>query len=73
MTEVLDQEFLTPTEVKDLTGTAKPDPQAAELERQRIPYKRRGNRILVSRFHIRQWLAGNPVAPSRGVDLSLVK
>ena len=73
MAEVLDHEFLASSEVKDLTGCARPDDQAAELERQRIPHKRRGNRVLVSRFHIRQWLAGNPVTTSRGVDLSLVK
>lgn len=66
-------EFLSAAEVKDLTGEAKADAQEAELQRQGLPFKRRGNRLLVSRFHCREWLAGRAVAPSRGINLALVK
>ncbi len=69
----LDSEFLSAAEGKDLTGCAKPDDQEAELKRQGLPAKRRGNRLLVSRFHCREWLSGRPVAPSRGINLALVK
>lgn len=69
----IDTEFLTAAEVKDLTGAAQPDAQEAELQRQALPYKRRGNRVLVSRWHCREWLSGKPVAPSRGINLALVR
>lgn len=71
--EALSAEFLSPAEVKDLTGEAKPDAQATELERQGLPHKRRGNRVLVSRWHCREWLAGRSVAPSRGINLTAVR
>lgn len=69
----LDSEFLSAPEVKDLTGCATPDAQEAELKRQGLPFKRRGNRVLVSRFHTREWLSGRAVAPSRGINLALVR
>ena len=68
-----ESEFLSPADLKDLTGWANPDRQEAELQRQGLPFKRRGRRMLVSRFHIREWLSGRPVAPRRGIDLSKVK
>ena len=71
--EALATEFLSAAEVKDLTGCAKPDDQEAELLRQGLPFKRRGTRVLVSRFHTREWLSGRAVAPSRGINLALVK
>lgn len=69
----LDSEFLSATEVKDLTGEAKADAQEVELKKQGLPFKRRGSRLLVSRFHTREWLSGRPVAPSRGINLAAVK
>lgn len=69
----LDTEFLNAAEVKDLTGHAKPDDQEAELKTLGLPYRRRGNRVLLSRIHTREWLAGRPVAPSRAPNLSRVK
>lgn len=73
MSALLSDEFLTAAEVKDLTGEATPDRQELALKRERIPFKRRGNRMLVSRYHCRQWLADIPVAPSRGANLAVVK
>ncbi len=67
------EEWLMPSEVKTLTGVANPDEQEKILERDGIPHRRRGKRILVSRFHTREWLAGRSVTPSRGINLSLVK
>lgn len=69
----LTSEFLNAAEVKDLTGCATPDRQEVELQRQGLPFKRRGNRVLVSRFHCREWLSGRPVAPSRGINLAAVR
>lgn len=73
MTAALSEELLTPAEVKSLTGSANADEQERILQQDGIPYRRRGKRILVSRFHTREWLAGRTVTPSRGVNLSLVK
>lgn len=69
----LDSEFLSAAEVKDLTGRANPEAQETELQRQGLPFKRRGNRVLVSRHHTREWLSGRVVTPSRGVRLDLVR
>lgn len=66
-------ELLSVAEVKALTGAANPDEQERVLKADGIPYRRRDRRILVSRFHTREWLAGRTVTPSRGVNLALVK
>lgn len=72
-TATLESEFLSAAEVKDLTGTASADGQEVELQRQGLPFRRRGNRVLVSRWHCREWLSGRAVAPSRGINLALVR
>ncbi|RYF48186.1 MAG: hypothetical protein EOO27_35945 [Comamonadaceae bacterium] len=74
MSARLDDELLSPSEVKSLAGdVANLDEQERILTADGIPYRRRGKRILVSRFHTREWLAGRLVTPSRGVNLALVK
>ncbi len=69
----LAEELLSASEVKALTGATTPDEQERVLTQDGIPYRRRDKRILVSRFHTREWLAGRTVTPSRGVNLALVK
>lgn len=69
----IDEELLSANEIKALTGVANPDQQEKVLQADGIPFRRRGKRILVSRFHTREWLAGRTVTPSRGVNLALVK
>lgn len=67
-------EFLSPAEVKDLAGGA-----ATLLEQQRVlegegvPCKLVGKRLIVSRYHAREWLAGRHVTPTRGPKLELVR
>lgn len=73
MNATMADELLSPSEIRTLTGTANLDEQERVLTTDGIPYRRRGKRILVSRFHTREWLAGRTVTPSRGVNLSLVK
>lgn len=68
-----DSEFLSAAEVRDLAGVANVPGQLAQLQAMGVPCRLRGNRILVSRFHTREWLAGRPVAPSRAPKLDLVK
>lgn len=69
----LSGEFLSPSELKSLAGAASADTQAAELDKLGVPFRRIGRRILVSRYHVREWLSGRVVTPSRGVNLALVK
>jgi hypothetical protein len=69
----IDDEFLRPAEVRELTGATNADEQERILRRDGIPHRRREKRILVSRFHTREWLAGKAVAPSRGFNFALVK
>lgn len=66
-------EWLNPAEVKTLAGGGNVDEQEAVLKRDGIPYRRRERRILVSRYHAREWVSGRAVTPSRGVNLALVK
>ena len=58
-------EFLTPAELRELTDRAHRDAQAKVLEAEGIPFRWIGGQLKVSRHHVREWLAGNAVAPSR--------
>lgn len=73
MSAQLSDEFLSAAEVKALTDSTNPDEQERILTADGIPYRRRGRRILISRFHTREWLSGRTVVPSRGVNLALVR
>jgi hypothetical protein len=73
MAEPLTQELLLPAEVKQLVGVSNPDEQSRLLREYGIPHRLFKQRILVSRFHVREWLTGRQPAPSRGVNLAAVK
>lgn len=73
MTTTLADEFLTAAEIKRLTSEDNADRQALVLATDGIPFRQRGKRLLVSRFHCREWLSGRVVTPSRGVNLAAVK
>ena len=62
----LTEELLGPSEIQALTGTANPEEQDRILTEDGIPHRRRGKRILVSRFHTREWLAGRTVTLPAG-------
>jgi hypothetical protein len=68
------RELLTPAEVRDLTGCVPRDNQARKLTALGVPFRRDGSRILVNRFHLREWLAGKEFSVrSGGVRLDLVR
>lgn len=69
----MENEFLSPDEVRAITGRRRLDDQERVLKADGIPYKRRGRQMIVSRFHTREWLSGRVVTPSRGINLALVK
>ncbi len=60
------QEFMTPEELRDLTGRRSLSSQLDALKADRIPHRVMRNRLLVSRFHVREWLAGR--LPAKAVD-----
>lgn len=62
-------EFLTADELREI-ARGKPDQQAEALRQQGIPHRIVGKRVLVSRHHVREWLAGKA---SRGVRLENVR
>lgn len=53
-----DGEFLSPAELHRLTASARAKAQAAWLADHGIPYLLDGNRVIVSRVHVRAWLEG---------------
>ncbi len=56
------QEFMTPEEIRELTGRRSLSNQMAALKADFIPHRVLRNRLLVSRFHVREWLAGRASA-----------
>lgn len=73
---MLTDELLPAEDVKALTGKRDLDEQARELGAMGIPCKVRevGRRkwLIVSRHHVREWLAGRSVALSRRPTLENV-
>lgn len=73
MHEPAESELLRPAEVRDICGgAARLADQVRILEEQRVPHKVVGRRVLVSRHHLREWLAGRIVAAPRAPRLELV-
>jgi hypothetical protein len=67
-------EFMTPDELRDLTGRRGLALQVRFLQAEGIPHKERGSRLLVSRVHVRDWLAGRPLPrASVGVNLAALE
>lgn len=59
-------EFLTPAELRVMTGARGIEEQARRLEDDGVPFRRRGRAILVSRVHVRDWIAGTLVTRRTG-------
>lgn len=69
-----DSELLSAAEIRDLTGCVAREAQRAKLAELGVPFRPDGARILVSRYHARQWLAGAEWANLSGdVRLDLVR
>jgi hypothetical protein len=65
---------MTPDELRDLTGKRRQDVQVQFLQTEGLPHKERRGRLLVSRVHVRDWLAGRPLPrPSVGVNLAALE
>lgn len=72
-TRTPDLEILPTADIRNLTGRARVDDQERELQVLGVPYRRAGRRLLVSRHHVREWLAGRAVVQSRGIDFGKVR
>ena len=71
---MIESELLSPAEVKAAAGgVARLSDQVEVLRAQGLPHKVVGRRVLVSRFHLREWLAGRVVAPSSAPRLERVR
>lgn len=66
-------EFLLPQEIKRMTSQGKLDDQESFFKKEGIPHRRLGKRILVSRAHVREWIAGAVFVPSRGINMGAIK
>ena len=67
----MESEFLTAAELRQFGNT--PSEQAETMKAQGLHFRQVGRRLLVSRYHLREWLAGRTTAPSRGPRLDLVQ
>jgi hypothetical protein len=65
-------EYLTPAELHQLTGFARPTSQASWLKERALPHRLDGRRVIVSRVHVQAWLEGRTVVSS-GLNLAAVK
>jgi hypothetical protein len=59
-------EFLTAAELHALTGYARAAEQEAWLKQHSMPCLRDGKRVVVSRVHVRERLAGREIVSSSG-------
>jgi Domain of unknown function (DUF4224) len=66
-------EFLSPPEVRQIAGVGDLHGQAEALRLLGIPHRIVGRRLLVSRYHVREWLSGKTVTPSTKPKMELVK
>lgn len=66
-------EFLSSDELRDLTDRQHKDAQAKALETAGIPFRWLNGRLVVSRHHAREWIAGRTVAPSREPNMKAIR
>lgn len=65
-------EFLTSTELTQLTGYQQANSRAKWLKQHGIPYQRNARGLIVSRIHARQWLEGKQQTPFGGINLAAI-
>lgn len=66
-------EYLSTQELHQLTGYARAAQQGSWLAANRIPFKKDGTRVIVSRVHVQSWLEGKPVAARAGLNLAAIR
>ena len=66
-------EYLSNTELHQLTGYARSSAQSDWLKNQSIPFLQDKKRVVVSREHVRARFEGHIVARSNGLNLAGIK
>ena len=66
MMEQPESEYLDKVDLKRLTAEARIPKQSAWLKQRGIPHQTDGQRVIVSRLHVRRWLEGKPTTASNG-------
>lgn len=66
-------EFLSAAELHALTGYARCGQQVAWLQFRRLPHRLDERRVIVSRVHVRDWLAGKEAVISAGINFEAVR
>ncbi|MES2950310.1 MAG: DUF4224 domain-containing protein [Pseudomonadota bacterium] len=66
-------EFLSPQELHDLTGYARPAELTGWLKDHAIPHQRDGKRVIVSRVHARDWLEGREAVASNAPNIGALR
>lgn len=69
----MEAEFLSKSEIESLTGYKRVSDQAEWLVGMGVVHRMAGRRLIISREHVRLWLAGKPVRQSEGPRLDLVR
>jgi hypothetical protein len=65
-------EYLSSTELHQLTGFARSSSQANWLLKMRIPHQADGRRVIVSRAHVQAWLEGKQAVNGSGPNWAAV-
>lgn len=74
MSVVMDApELMSRDEIRGLTGKAHASAQASWLAEHGLPYRLDGRRVILSRSHVRDWLAGKTVRQSSGINWGAVR
>lgn len=68
-----ESEFLCPEDIRFMTDRARFGAQCERLTELGVPYRLVGRRVLVSRFHVREWLAGRTVTPSASPNWAAIR
>jgi hypothetical protein len=61
-----DNELLSDDELTRFTGFCRAAEREAWLTDHNVPFRKEGKRFIVSRFHMREWIAGREVVFSSG-------
>lgn len=66
-------DLLSPSALRHLTGYVRTSKQKDWLDDEGIPYKERGNRLIVSSGHVEAWIEGRPAHRIVRPDFSVVR
>lgn len=69
----MNNEYLSNQELSRLTGGSENSHKSHWLKLRSIPHQQDGKRIIVSREHVRDWLAGKVTLTRSGMNLNAIR